>query len=134
MAFRMSRAARVRVLPFIAFMLLLMLRGAAPADGSWGIDPRWIYGLTVLVVGGMLIACRDEYGELFRQTRPDARQGLLAVGVGLLVFVLWIQLEAPWMVVGEATAEFRPLSDDGAILWPLVRLLSRLEHKNLMAR
>lgn len=120
MAFRMSRAARVRVLPFIAFMLLLMLRGAAPADGSWGIDPRWIYGLTVLVVGGMLIAWRDEYGELFRQTRPDARQGLLAVGVGLLVFVLWIQLEAPWMVVGEATAEFRPLSDDGAILWPLV--------------
>jgi len=120
MAFRMSRAARVRVLPFFAFMLLLMLRGAAPADGSSGIDPRWIYGLSVLVVGGMLIAWRDEYGELFRQTWPDARQWLLAVGVGLLVFVLWIQLDAPWMVLGEATAEFRPLSGDGTIVWPLV--------------
>jgi CAAX protease family protein len=120
MAFGMSRAARVRVLPFFAFMLLLMLRGAVPADGSWGIDPRWIYGLSVLVVGGMLIVWRAEYGELFRQTWPDARQWLFAVGVGLLIFVLWIQLDAPWMVLGEATAEFRPLSGDGAILWPLV--------------
>ena len=55
-------------------MLLLMLRGWVPPDGAWGIDPRWIYGLSVLVVGGMLIAWRQEYGELARQTLPDARE------------------------------------------------------------
>jgi len=38
----MSRAARVRVLPFLAFMLLIALRGALPPKGAWGIDPRWI--------------------------------------------------------------------------------------------
>ena len=100
-----SVSARVRVLPFVAFMLLLMLRGWLPPDGAWGIDPRWIYGLSVLVVGGMLIALAQEYGELARQTLPDARESLWAVGVGLAVFVLWIQLDAPWMTLGEATRQ-----------------------------
>jgi CAAX prenyl protease-like protein len=120
MAFRMTRAARVRALPFLGYMLLLMLRGAVPADGSWGIDSRWIYGLTVLVVGGMLVAWRREYGELARQNLPDASQGIAAVIVGLLVFVLWIHLDAPWMLLGEPTAEFRPLTPHGQLIWPLI--------------
>jgi hypothetical protein len=36
------------------------------------------------------------------------------------VFVLWIQLDAPWMTLGEATASFVPLDAAGAIDWPLV--------------
>jgi uncharacterized protein len=120
MVFQMSRAGRVRSLPFLAFMLLLMLRGWVPADGAWGVDPRWIYGLTVLVVGGMLLAWRREYGELARQTLPDAREWLWAIGVGMAVFGAWIHLDAPWMTLGEATATFRPLTADGAIDWPLV--------------
>jgi CAAX prenyl protease-like protein len=120
MALQMSRSAWLRVGPFMAFMLLLMLRGEVPADGSWGIDPRWIYGLTVFVVGGMLIAWRKEYGELARQTLPDIRQWLWAVAMGLGVFVAWIHLDAPWMRLGEAAAVFRPLRADGTIDWPLV--------------
>jgi uncharacterized protein len=120
MAFHMSRAARVRALPFLAFLLLLALRGAMPPEGAWGIDPRWIYGLTVLVVGGMLIAWWREYGELSRMNLPDSRQLLWALGVGLAVFVLWIHLDAPWMTLGEAAASFRPLTASGDIDWPLV--------------
>ena len=116
----LSRSARVRVLPFVAFMLLLGLRGNAPADGSWGIDPRWIYGIGVALVGGMLWAWRGEYGELFRQTRPDARETLYALAVGLGVFVLWIKLDAPWMTLGSAAAPFVPLNAAGDIDWPLV--------------
>lgn len=115
-----SRSALVRVAPFACFMLLLGLRGLAPADGDWGIDPRWIYALSLLVVGGMLLVWRGEYGELARQNRPDSRELLLATGVGLLVFVLWIELDAPWMTLGEATATFVPLDAAGAIDWPLV--------------
>jgi uncharacterized protein len=118
----LSRSARVRVWPFAAFVLLLMLRGWVPADGSWGIDPRWIYGLSVLVVGGMLIAWRREYGELARQTLPDAREWLWAIGTGLVVFVLWIRLDAPWMMLGEPTASFHPLRADGGIDWALVAI------------
>jgi CAAX prenyl protease-like protein len=120
MTLRLSRATRVRTLPFAAFMLLLALRAALPADGSWGIDPRWIYGLTVLVVSGMLLVWRKEYGELARQNLPDLRQMLAAVAVGLVVLVLWIHLDAPWMTLGKPAASFEPLTANGGIDWPLV--------------
>ena len=71
MALPLSRAARVRVIPFAVFMGLLALRGALPADGSWGIDPRWIYGLTVVVVGALLAWWWREYGELSAQVLPS---------------------------------------------------------------
>ena len=115
-----SPAARVRVIPFAVFMLLLQLRGMAPADGAWGIDPRWIYGLTVLVVGALLVLWWRDYGELSAQLWPSWREAGLAVGVGLLVFAVWIQLDAPWMQLAPPTAMFIPLDAQGGLIWPLV--------------
>ena len=120
MALSLSRAAVVRVAPFAAFMLLLAARGAVPADNPWGIDPRWLYAVTVVVVGGLLAWCWREYGELVSQTLPSATEWLLAVAVGLVVFVLWIQLDAPWMRIGEPSAGFVPLDAAGQPIWPLV--------------
>ena len=120
MALSLSRAARVRVIPFVVFMLLLGLRGAVPADGSWGIDPRWIYGVTVVVVGALLAWWWREYGELSLPLLPTLREALLAMAVGLAVFGLWINLAAPWMQIGEATAAFVPLDPQGQPLWPLI--------------
>ena len=116
----LSRAALVRVVPFAAFMVLLALRGMVPSDGSWGIDARWIYGATVLVVGALLAWFWREYGELVSQTWPTLTETALAVVTGLVVFVLWISLDAPWMKIGEATAAFTPLDAQGRIDWPLV--------------
>lgn len=115
-----SRAAWLRIIPFAAFMALLALRGAVPADGSWGIDPRWVYGWTVLIVGGLLLWFWREYGELSAQVRPTLRDTLLAVGVGVAVFWVWIHLDAPWMRIGEATATFRPVDAQGQVEWALV--------------
>ena len=115
-----SPAARVRVIPFAVFMLLLQLRGMAPADGAWGIDPRWIYGLTVLVVGALLALWWRDYGELSAQLWPSWREAGLAVGVGLLVFAVWIQLDAPWMQLAAPAATFIPLDAQGNLIWPLV--------------
>jgi uncharacterized protein len=120
MALSVSRSAWARIAPFTLFMALLALRGAAPADGSWGIDPRWIYGATVLLVGALLAVFWREYGELARQTLPDAREVLLAVSVGVAVFGLWILLDAQWMTLGETSAGFVPLTAAGALDWPLV--------------
>jgi uncharacterized protein len=116
----LNRAAIVRIAPFALFMLMLALRGIAPADGSWGFDPRWLYGASVLAVGALLIVWRREYGELFAQTLPSWRESLLAVAVGVVVFLLWIQLDEPWMRLGEATAGFRPVDAQGELIWPLV--------------
>ncbi|MEF7617604.1 CAAX prenyl protease-related protein [Aquincola sp. MAHUQ-54] len=116
----LQRAAVLRIAPFALFMLLLALRGAVPPDGSWGMDPRWIYGLTVVLVGGLLLWFWRDYGELARQNRPTAAEAGLAVGVGLAVFGLWIMLDAEWMTLGEATAGFVPVRADGALDWPLI--------------
>jgi len=119
---RLGRGALVRSAPFALFMLLLALRGLVPADGAWGFDPRWLYGASVLAVGALLALWWNEYGELARPVWPDLRETLLALGVGTLVFVLWINLDEPWMRLGEATAGFRPVDDEGALIWPLIVL------------
>ncbi len=120
MALPLNRAALARVVPFAVFMLLLGLRGALPADGSWGIDPRWVYAVTVLVVGGLLAWWWRDYGELSTQLRPTLQEAGLAISVGVLVFGLWIKLDAPWMRLGEATAAFVPLDAQGGLMWPLI--------------
>ena len=120
MALPLNRAALARVVPFAVFMLLLGLRGALPPDGSWGIDPRWVYAVTVLVVGGLLAWWWRDYGELSTQLRPTLQEAGLAISVGVLVFGLWIKLDAPWMRLGEATAAFFPLDVQGELMWPLI--------------
>ena len=115
-----SRSSYLRVLPFAVFMALLALRGLAPADARWGFDTRWLYGLNLLLVGGLLLAWRRDYGELARQNLPSLGQALLSVVVGLLVFVLWIHLDAPWMQIGGAAAPFMPVDEQGRLLWPLI--------------
>ncbi|MDO8419427.1 MAG: CAAX prenyl protease-related protein [Rubrivivax sp.] len=116
------RAAFVRAAPFVVFMALLGLRSLAPAEGAWaGLDPRWLYGVQVAVVGGLLAWWWREYGELAGQTWPTLREVLLAVAVGGVVFVLWIRLDAPWMTIGTgAVAPFVPLGADGRLDGSLV--------------
>ena len=120
MGLPLNRAALARTVPFAAFMLLLAARGGVPADGSWGIDPRWLYGITVLLVGALLAWFWREYGELVAQTWPSGPEIALAVATGIAVFGLWIHLDVPWMTIGSPTASFLPLDAAGQLIWPLV--------------
>ena len=113
MEIEFRRSAALRATPFAAFLVLLWLRGAAPSNGNF--DPRWIYGASVLVVGGLLALWWREYGELARQTLPRAGEAALAVAVGLLVFALWIHLDAAWMTVGDPNAAFVPIDRQGGL-------------------
>ena len=116
-----SRDALVRVFPFAVFMGLLTLRGLAPSDGAWGFDTRWLYASQVIVVGALLAWWWREYGELVAQSWPPVGEVALAVATGLLVFVIWIQLDAPWMSIDVGgTAVFVGLDAGGGIDWPLV--------------
>ncbi len=117
-----SRAALARIAPFALFMALLIVRSQAPADGAWSFDPQWLYGVSVVIAGAVIAVCWREYGELARQTWPDAREVLLAVAAGMLVFVLWINLDAPWMTIGAPSASFKPLTAAGAIDMPQVAI------------
>jgi CAAX prenyl protease-like protein len=110
MILRLRRSIAVRGLPFALFMLLLGLRGSVE---MLGFDARWIYGLSLVTVGALLIRWWPEYGELAPANAPTLREGLLAVVVGLVVFGLWISLDAPALQIGHPTASFKPLDAQG---------------------
>ncbi len=112
-----NRSAVARIAPFAVFMALLIARSLAPADGSWGFDAQWLYGLSVIAAAALLAWWWREYGELARQTLPDARESLIAIAAGAGVFVLWIHLDAAWMIIGTPSAPFDPLTAGGAIDW-----------------
>ena len=114
----LSPAALARSIPFAAFMVLLALRGYLPDSAQ--LDSRWLCGLSVLVVGGLLAWYWRGYGELARQNLPNASETLLSIAVGLIVFGLWINLDAPWMQLSEPSAGFLPLDLQGQPIWPLI--------------
>lgn len=128
----LSRPLLARALPFVLFMILLAVRGALPADGSAGIDPRWVYGLTVLIVAAALAYFWRDYPEVGAGSRLSLGQLALAVVAGAAVFAAWINLDYPWMQLdhltaaiglgkaGEASAPFRPVDAQGHLMWPLV--------------
>lgn len=116
----LSPAALARCLPFGAFMALLALRGYIPVDLLP--DARWVYGAQALVTAALLAWFWRGYGELARQNLPDAREAGMAVVVGIAVFALWVQLDAPWMRLGEPAAAFVPLDSAGQPIWPLIAL------------
>jgi uncharacterized protein len=117
----LTPATLARTAPFAAFMVLLALRGLLP-DSGVNFDVRWIYGLSVLLVGGLLLWYWRDYGELYRQNLPSTRETLLSMAVGLIVFALWIRLDAPWMQLSTPTASFVPLDAEGQLIWPLVAM------------
>lgn len=115
----LTRAGWARVIPFGLFMVLLAVRGYLPQDNAW-IDPRWVYGVSVLVVGGSLAYFWRHYGELGKGSGLSLRQAVLAVVLGLVVYDLWLRLTASWMMLGQPTASFKPVDADGQLLWGLI--------------
>ncbi len=121
MDLRFRRSALVRVAPFVFFMAVLALRGFAPTDGSWGFDTRWLYALQAGGTALLLALWWREYGEISRQTWLTLREALLAVAVGVAVFVLWVNLDAPWMSLSTASTEpFMPRTATGGLYWALI--------------
>lgn len=74
-------------LPMAVFLALLALAGALrrPDGGFWLLAPEyWIYPAQTLICGALLLWFWREYD--FRAPR----KALVAVGIGLVVFALWI--------------------------------------------
>ncbi|MFY9479499.1 MAG: CAAX prenyl protease-related protein [Aquabacterium sp.] len=114
-------AALARCLPFVLFMALLMLRGALPIDGTSPIDPRWVYGITVLVVGASLAFFWRKYTELHKGTWLSLPELGLSVAVGVVVWALWVNLDHPWLMMGvEDKVSFTPVDANGDLIWPLI--------------
>jgi CAAX prenyl protease-like protein len=114
-----SPAGLARCLPFALFMALLALRGHLPTEGAL-LDPRWVYGVSVLVVTASMVWFWRRYGELAKGHGLAWHEWLLSLVVGFVVYWLWVRLDYPWMMLGEATASFKPVDAEGQLIWSLV--------------
>ena len=131
-----------RILPFLVYMAFIFI-GDMLARLGWNAgELRWLYGVKIAAVLAVLLYYRRQYSELagprqagprlaaprqagpssaaprLAQTRSTARTLGIAVASGVLVLVLWINLDAAWMTIGSS-AGFDP-RNDGRIDWLLV--------------
>lgn len=109
--------APARVAPFAAYMAFIAIADLLPMLGVGAADARWLYAVKTAVVAALLWAYRRQYVELARRDLSP-RGALAAVAVGVLVFILWIHLDAEWMQFGVSTG-FDPRDSAGAIDWRL---------------
>jgi len=113
------RPLLARCVPFGLYILFLAfsswLAGAQP-----GIDLRWLYAVQISLVVGALAFFRRDYSEFSTAVRVRATDWGLALLLGLGVFVLWINLDSGWAVLGEVKASFVPLDHEGGLDWPLI--------------
>lgn len=115
------RAALARILPFAVYIAFLVatptLRDALPA----GWDGRWLYAVQI---GAVLLALTF-FARAYEELRPLGlrwRDALEALGAGVAVFVLWINLDASWARIGEPGAGFDPRRAGGDIDWVLAAI------------
>ncbi|MHB1188304.1 CAAX prenyl protease-related protein [Thiobacillus sp.] len=108
----------VRSLPFGLYIALLVLEGLLP-DWAPGFDVRWLYPVKAGLVVLALAVLWRHYAELRTWGLP-LRHVLLSVAVGFVVLVLWINLDAGWMLIGKPGEGYNPTGEAGRIDWMLV--------------
>lgn len=117
--------AAARLLPFAAFIGLMM--GEPLLAGMLGeqLDARWLYGLRSGVAALLLLFFWRHYDELQQLRCRPAALLLTAPLAGIGVLIVWLTLDGGPFVLGGGGSGFVPLAADGSLLWPLaiVRLL-----------
>lgn len=109
MANALSNPAVARVLPFGLYIAFLALNGLIP-EGS--LDTRWLYPVRVGLVALALAFFWRHYDELHGKFSMPGGFWALGTMTGLVVFVLWVNLTSPWMLMGGQGKGFDPRDGD----------------------
>ena len=115
----LKRAAWARILPFGTYILFIVLGDMLERLGVSRAELRWLYPVQVGAVLALLLAFWRGYEEL-HQFALSLKQALVAIGAGIVVLVLWVNLDASWMTIGSAPG-YDPRTN-GEIDWLLVAL------------
>lgn len=114
-----ERSTLARVLPFAAYMAFILIADVLQRLGVAEADLRYLYPLKIAVVVGLLWYFRSSYGELWH-ARLSAGVAAVSLLAGVLVLLVWLNLDTGWMVVGES-AGFDPRDAQGRLmLWLIV--------------
>jgi hypothetical protein len=115
----LSRAAWVRILPFLVYLLFIVIADLLARAGVSEPALRWLYPVKIFSVLLTLVICYRHYQELHSLRLSPIWAGI-AVLVGLVVFALWITLSSGWMLIGTPGG-FDPRTN-GQLDWLLVGL------------
>ena len=114
-----NRAAWARILPFAAYLFFIV---AGDVLERLGVAPSallWLYPAKIAAVALLLALFWRQYHEL-RPLRLSATQALTALATGVVVLVLWVSLNADWMIIGSPSG-FDP-HRQGRVDWLLVAI------------
>jgi CAAX prenyl protease-like protein len=108
-----------RILPFGAYIVFIFIADTLGRAGVPAPQLRWLYAAKIVIVLALLIFHRRRYTEL-RWSPLSTRVLGVAVVSGVVVWVLWINLNAGWMTIGgSAGFDFH---SNGRIDWLLVAI------------
>lgn len=114
-----SHGAWVRIVPFAAYLFFIVLADVLDRMGVAASSLLWLYPLKIALVALSLALFWRHYAEL-RHVRLSSTQTLTAIATGVLVLILWVSLDAGWMIFGSPTG-FDP-HRQGQIDWLLVAI------------
>ncbi len=103
----MTKAAWIRIIPFAVFMGFIGLQQVL----GWSVTKEWIdlspeqmlylYPIKTLLVAGLLIYLWNQYEELNFSDLKNYRQTAASIVIGLVVFILWINMDWGIATFGE---------------------------------
>lgn len=114
-----NRAAWIRILPFAAYLVFIVIGDVLERLGVHQDALRWLYPAKIALVALLLALFWRRYQELSR-FHLSPLPASIALATGVAVLVLWISLDAGWMVVGSPPG-FDPRVD-GRIDWLLAAI------------
>jgi CAAX prenyl protease-like protein len=104
----MTKAAWIRIIPFAVFMGFIGLQQLL----EWSVSKGWVemtseqmlylYPIKTLLVAGLLIFLWGQYEELNFSDLKNLTQTAASVVIGLVVFVLWINMDWGIATFGES--------------------------------
>jgi CAAX prenyl protease-like protein len=114
-----NRPAWLRILPFAAYLFFIVIGDVMERLGAPAAAMRWLYPAKIALVAFLLALFWRHYSEL-KSLRLSAPAALTALATGVAVLVLWISLDAGWMIVGSPSG-YDPRSG-GQVDWLLVAI------------
>lgn len=101
-----SRASLARILPFALYMAFIaVVEGAkllglpAPSQETM----NWLYPVKIGLAAAAIFYYWKDYDDLIWGELRDLKNTLLSVGMGVVIFILWINLDMDFAIQGELT-------------------------------
>jgi hypothetical protein len=103
---KFPRPSLIRIVPFGLYMAFIaVVEGAkllglpAPSQETM----NWLYPAKIGLAAAAIFFYWKEYNDLIWKELSNLKNSLLSVGVGLVVFALWINLDFDFAIQGELT-------------------------------